>query len=406
LPADALGLARELISFPTVSRDSNLPLVEFVSECLHQFDIDCLLQPDDAGRKANLVATIGPADVPGIVLAGHTDVVPVDGQDWTTPPFDPLVMDGRLYGRGSCDMKGFIAAVLSRVPDLVGQRLQVPIHLVLTYDEEVGCHGANAVTKVLAAHVKKRPLACIVGEPTGMEIVDAHKGMRLLRTTVSGGSGHSSGAATGGNAIAVLARLACHLAELGERASRGAVRTNFEFARPYTTVNLGVVRGGTAVNIIPETAQLEWEYRHLPNQDGERVLEEFREFCRELERSGCGNAAAPPKIFTDELARIPGLPACENSDLARFLMRLTGASGPRQVDYCTEAGLYQERLGVPTVICGPGSIAQAHRPDEYLEIEQLDLAVEFLVQVADACESGAWTVLPQPPGDSCGGDNA
>jgi acetylornithine deacetylase len=392
----AISIAKELIALPTVSRDSNLALIDFVSRYLRGLGVDSVIQKDDTGRKANLYATVGSARKPGVVLAGHTDVVPVDDQDWTTDPFDPVVKDGRIYGRGSSDMKGFIAAVLAHVPDLLRRQLASPVHLVLTYDEEVGCQGAKQLVTALPTDLAARPLFCIVGEPTSMQIANAHKGMRLLRTTVRGRSGHSSAPDDAVSSISTMAKLACFLDSLAERARHAPVPTDLRFACPHTTVNLGVIEGGSAINVVPEVTKLLWEYRHVPREDGEAVLRAFREYCSELERAA--DAARRPQISTEVLSAVPALSADGNADVTRSLLDLLGSSRAHQVDYGTEAGLYQEGLGVPTVICGPGSISQAHRPDEYLGLEQLDSAMLFLDKVLARCETGAWTAMPGPLG--------
>jgi acetylornithine deacetylase len=387
----AIGIARELIARPTVSRDSNLEFIDDVAAYLKSHGVDVVIQRDAAGRKGNLFATIGPANKPGVVLSGHTDVVPVDDQLWTTPPFDPVVKDGRIYGRGSSDMKGFIAAALSEVPALLRRRLESPVHLVLTYDEEVGCQGAKELVKAWPADLTVKPHFCLVGEPTRMQVVNAHKGMRLLRTTVRGRSAHSSAPQRGVSAIATMAKLACFLDGMAERAQTTPVESNLRFPCPHTTVNLGIITGGTAINIVPEAAQLLWEYRHLPQEDSEAVLRAFRAYSEELERAA--DAGRRPQIATEELSVIPALCAEGNAAVTRFLLEFIGAREAQQVDYGTEAGLFQDGLGVPTVICGPGSIAEAHRPDEYLEVEQLDQASGFLNRLLGLCEDGAWGAL-------------
>lgn len=387
----AIDIARELIARPTVSRDSNLELIDYVAGYLKSHGVDAVIQRDAAGRKGNLFATIGPAKKPGVVLSGHTDVVPVDDQDWTTPPFDPVVKDGRIYGRGSSDMKGFIAAVLSHVPALLRRRLESPVHLVFTYDEEAGCQGAKELVKAWPADLTVKPLFCLIGEPTSMQIVNAHKGMRLLRTTVRGRSAHSSAPQRGVSAIAIMAKLACFLDGVAERAQKTPIESALRFPCPHTTVNLGVITGGTAINIVPEVAQMLWEYRHLPQEDSEAVLRAVRAYSEELERAA--DAGRRPQISTEELGVLPALSAEGNAVVTRFLLGFTGAREAQQVDYGTEGGFFQDGLGIPTVICGPGSIVQAHRPNEYLALEQIDQALAFLDGVLGLCESGKWGPL-------------
>ncbi|MEM7151418.1 MAG: acetylornithine deacetylase [Myxococcota bacterium] len=387
-------LARELISFPTVSRDSNLELIDFVASYLRGFGIEFEIQKDATGLKANLIATIGPTDRPGVILSGHTDVVPIDGQNWSRDPFDPWLAEDRLFGRGSCDMKGFIAAVLATVPRMNPARLQTPIHLLMTYDEEVGCHGAREAVGILTKRLGT-PAACIVGEPTDMEPVNAHKGMKLLKTSVHGRAGHSSSQTHAVSAIAEMAQVLDYLSKRGEELRNTAPPPATTFEYPHTTINLGVIRGGAAINIVPEFAELLWEYRHLPGVDGEVLLQKFAAWCESRPAQGSDRQGNPlPRIETEEIASLPALSSQGSEGLLAVLGTLLEhdeghCCSAQQVDYCTEAGLFQESLRTPTLICGPGSITQAHRPDEFVTLPQLDAATRFVERVVARCETDA-----------------
>lgn len=378
-PASRTMLER-LVAFPTVSRDGNLELIDYVRSYLQGFGIASELTFDDERRKANLFATIGPEDRGGICLSGHTDVVPVDGQDWSVPPFALTEREGRLHGRGACDMKGFLAAVLGLVPEFLERNLRIPIHLALSYDEEVGCLGVRRLLARLAEREVK-PAACIVGEPTGMTPVTGHKGKLSMRCHVHGLECHSAIAPTGVNAVEYAAELIVRLRRMAA-ARRSGGPFDPAYDPPYTTIHTGVVQGGTALNIVPRDCRFDFEFRYLPADDPGRLLAEVTDFA-EQELLPQMQAVSPDAGFRfEEIAAFPGLAMTDDDPVTRQVMELTGAERTGRVSFGTEAGLFQA-AGIPTIVCGPGQIAQAHKPDEFIEIDQLARCEGFLRRLAD-----------------------
>ena len=376
-----LDILSALIAFPTVSRDSNLGLIEWVRDSLRRQGIGARLSYDATGAKANLFATIGP-DLPGgIVLSGHTDVVPVDGQDWSSDPFKARIADGRLYGRGACDMKGFLAAVLASVDRLAAADLRRPVHLAFTYDEEVGCKGVRTLLADLQA-ARIAPAACIVGEPTEMQVVTAHKGSRNYRCCVRGKEAHASRTQDGVNAIEYAARLIGHIQDLADEYAE-APRPDSAFDTPYGTCRPPRHRRAGAQHRAA-TAVI-FGYRYLPDSDP-TASSPHQDYARDqvLPRMRRRHAAAD--ILFEKQSDNPALRPGPNAAIARFVMGLSGAghAGPH-VSYMTEGGLYQQ-AGVASVICGPGSIEQAHRPDEYVELSQL---ARCETMIAALCEHAA-----------------
>ncbi|MCE9682769.1 acetylornithine deacetylase [Halomonas alkalisoli] len=372
----AAELLERLVGFATVSRDSNLELIRFVEEYLTQHDVEHWRIANDDGSKANLLARLGPAVEGGVVLSGHTDVVPVDGQPWSTDPFELVDKgDGRLYGRGTCDMKGFIACALAEVPNWVRQDLARPIYLAFSYDEEVGCIGApRMIERLMADH--PRPAAVIVGEPTLMQPVVAHKGATNLRTTVTGRASHSSQVDQGVSAIHVAARLVTRIEDvMAELRAEGRIDEAFNVA--HSSLHVGKIAGGTAINIMARECTFEWEIRHLPQDRFEDLIGRVNAYAAELEAEM--QARAPEtSIVTEALnVTVPALADDNNAEVLALCCELLGERPSGAVAYATEAGQFQ-REGLPTVICGPGSIAQAHQPDEYIESEQLAAGGEFM----------------------------
>lgn len=375
-----LRAARDLVALPTESACSNLALIDDVAAYLRSLGIDHEIQRDAEGRKANLVARIGPSGDGGLMIAGHTDVVPVADQAWTRDPYAPDVKDGRLYGRGSCDMKGFLGAALAVVPEIAKRRLAAPVLLVLTYDEEVGCHGARRLVPELVRIAGGSPRLCLVGEPTEMKVVDGHKGMRLLRTVVQGRAAHSSRPDLGLNALVALSRIVSMLdalaAELRGSAHSGAGGPVCE----HSTINVGRIHGGAAINIVAEHAVMDWELRHLPDADPSEILARLRALEATLGAEGF-------TVQTLATSVLPGLSPRGKAAWTRHLLELCQQAASHQLDYCTEAGLYQEGLGTPTLVCGPGSVEQAHRPDEFVTLGELDRAERMIMSlVVDVCE--------------------
>lgn len=376
----SLDMIRRLVAFDTTSRNSNLALVEFVRDYLAGLGIESRLVYDEGGGKANLYATLGPDDRPGIALSGHTDVVPVDGQDWQTDPWRVTERDGRLYGRGTADMKSFLAIALAMAPEFLERGLKTPIHLVFSYDEEVGCVGVRRLLEVLR-DMPIRPAACIVGEPTEMKVVVAHKGKKSVRCRVRGFECHSSLAPRGVNAIEYAAEVIAYLRRMAQRiAAEGASDPDYDI--PHTTVHTGVVQGGTALNIVPKDCYFDFEFRYLPGDDPEALFDEVRRFAeRELEPAM--RAVAPETGFSwEEISAFPGLDTPTDAEIVGLAKALSGSNATGKVAFGTEAGLFQS-IGIPAIICGPGSIDQAHKPDEFVSLEQVALCERFLRRLMD-----------------------
>ena len=371
----SVEMLRRLIAFPTVSRDSNLDLIHYVRDHLKPFDADIRLTHDDGKRKANLFATLGPRGERGIVLSGHTDVVPVEGQAWDTDPFKMVEKDGLLYGRGACDMKGFIACVLAVVPEFMERGLNTPLHLAFSYDEEVGCLGVGRmISDLMRAGV--RPSACIVGEPTEMRPVIAHKGKRGHHCTVRGLAGHSAYAPHGVNAVEYAAEAIAFLKQMARRhRDRGPYDRGFDIA--HTTVHTGVIRGGTALNVIPHECAFDFEFRHLPGDDPEALLREFTDYVRKKLEPEMRPVHLPAGFTIEPLSDIPMLDTGPESEVVALAQELTGERDIGKVSFATEGSQFQ-RAGIPTVVCGPGSIAQAHKPNEYVSLDQIARCEAFL----------------------------
>jgi len=373
--AGTLRLIRELIAFPTVSRDSNLQLIDYVRELLRPLDADLRLTYDSGKRKANLFATLGPRGGRGIVLSGHTDVVPVDGQDWASDPFVVSERDGRLYGRGTSDMKSFIACALALAPRYVNRGLKTPLHLAFSYDEEVGCLGVRGLLEDMAA-AGIRPQSCVVGEPTEMRPVIAHKGKQSYRCTVRGLASHSAYAPYGVNAVEAAAEAVAFLKQLARRhRDRGPYDHGFDVA--YTTVHTGVIRGGTALNIVPQDCMFDFEFRNLPGDDPERLRAEFEVHVRTVIEPEM-HAVDPRCGFSiEKMSEIPALDTGAEAGITALAQEFSGSRDILKVSFGTEASQFQV-AGVPTVVCGPGSIREAHKPDEFVTLEQVVRCETFM----------------------------
>jgi acetylornithine deacetylase len=360
-------LLERLIGFATVSRDSNLELIAFIRDYLAEHGVECELFYNPERTKANLFATIGPRDRGGIVLSGHTDVVPVEGQAWTVDPFRLTEREGRLYGRGTADMKGFIACVLATVPALLERPLTMPVHLAFSYDEEVGCLG---VRPMLAELEKRRhkPRLCLIGEPTELKPVLGHKGKLAMRCEVQGAACHSAYAPYGVNAIEYAARLIGKLGEIGAELARPE-RQDERFDPPFSTVQTGTIKGGRALNIVPAECEFDFEVRALPDFDARQVADELQSFADEL-LPQMRAVQADTGIRLKPLSAYPGLATSADSEAARLLALLSGSTEFGTVAFGTEGGLF-DQAGIPTVVCGPGSMDQGHKPDEFISLEQL-----------------------------------
>jgi acetylornithine deacetylase len=376
---DAVALLARLVGFDTVSAHSNLALIYWVADYLRGYGIDPVLLPDPTGAKANLFATIGP-DLPGgVVLSGHTDVVPADEQDWESDPFALTEREGRLFGRGTADMKGFLAVALALVPRLTARRLARPVHLAFSYDEEVGCLGAPALVEHIRSNLPP-PALVIVGEPTSMRPVNAHKGMHCFDTKVTGLEGHASAPHKGASAIRYAADLVCFLAQLAE--DRRQTARDERFDPPYGTINVGTIAGGTARNVIARSCTLKWEYRSLPTDDVAALKGRFDRYVRDDVLARLRAETPAGAIETEQVVYVPALQPDPDGAAEALARRLTGANDAGTVAFGTEAGLFQQG-GFPTVVIGPGDIAVAHRPNENITRDELALGARFLAGVAD-----------------------
>ena len=383
----SLDLIARLVSFDTVSDRSNLALIDFVREYLDGHGVESQLLHDEAGGKANLLASIGPSGAAGVVLSGHTDVVPVEGEQWDSDPFVPTERQGRLYARGSADMKSFIGAVLGLVPALVTAPLRYPVHIALSYDEEVGCLGVRRMLPALV-QLPVRPTLCVVGEPTGMAIGVAHKGASRWRVVVRGDPCHSGLAPRGVNAVEYAAELIVFIADISrQRQEKGPFRDDFEIA--HTTLQTGTVSGGTALNIVPAQCSFEFEVRNLPDDDAESILSQIQRFAAEEIEPRMQRRVATTGIRFEPLGSYPGLETPGNSEIVSLVGNWLGTRDYSTVPYGTEAGLFDEVAGIPCVVCGPGRIEQAHRANEYVEFDQIRQCEHFLQRLLEHVSDAA-----------------
>ncbi|OOW00792.1 acetylornithine deacetylase [Pseudomonas sp. MF4836] len=376
-------LLAKLVGFDTTSRESNLHLIEFVRDYLAGFGVPCELIFNEPRSKANLFATLGPPQVPGIVLSGHTDVVPVDGQAWSVAPFELSEHDGKLYGRGTADMKGYIACVLAAVPRFLAAPLRMPLHIALSYDEEVGCLGVRSLLAELERRPHK-PLLCIIGEPTELKPVLGHKGKLAMRCDVHGAACHSAYAPQGVNAIEYAAELIGELGRIGARLRRPELHDP-RFDPPYSTVQTGLISGGKALNIVPADCRFDFEVRALPNQDPRQVAEQLRHFAQQQLVPRMQAVDGASGIGFSELSAYPGLATDADSQAARWIAQFCGSSEFGTVAFGTEGGLF-DAVGIPTVICGPGSMDQGHKPDEFVSLAQLAGCDAMLERLASALQ--------------------
>jgi acetylornithine deacetylase len=376
----AIDLLDELIAFDTVSARSNLPLVDRVEAYLRDLRLDPVRVPNAAGDKAALFVTVGPNVDGGVVLSGHTDTVPVTGQAWSSDPFTLRRAEGRLYGRGTCDMKGFDAVCLAMLPVFQKAPLRKPVHLLLSYDEEIGCLGSLDTIARFGADLP-RPAIAIVGEPTEMAVVDAHKSIATYRTTVHGHEAHSSNPEAGANAIegacaliSELYRLQSELEAEGDPSGR--------FKPGYSTVHVGTIEGGNARNILARCCTFGWEFRGLPGVDQKRAIKRLDSFAARVVQPKLRRFAENAGIETEADVEVPGLALDPGSPAETLAKRLSRSNTTSTVAFATEAGQFQ-KAGLSTVVCGPGSIAQAHRPDEFIAIDELAACISFLHRLAD-----------------------
>jgi acetylornithine deacetylase len=380
----SLEFLHRLLGFSTITRQSNLELIEWVRGQLQAHGIDSRIVHDETGTKANLHATTGPAGEAGILLSGHSDVVPVAGQDWTVPPFEATDRDGRIYGRGAADMKGFIACALDAMLTAAQRPLKRPLSLALSYDEEIGCVGVRRLLDVLELDAV-RPALCVVGEPTSMRVATGHKGKVNLRATCHGLEGHSALAPKALNAIHLASDMVSVLRQTQDRLATEGSRDD-DYDIPYTTVHVGVINGGTALNIVPNRCTMDFEIRYLQADDPAPLLDGIRAQAEDI--AGRARAHTPKAgIDIETVNEYPGLDTHPTSQAVAFIESMLAHRRPRmKVAFGTEGGLFTQRLDVPVVVCGPGSMDQGHKPDEYVTHEQMHECDAFMAKiVASLC---------------------
>jgi len=381
----AEDILAKLIAFDTVSHKTNLPLIEWVEEYLSGFGVGSHRVYDETGEKANLIATIGPQDVPGIILSGHVDVVPVEGQPWSTDPFEATVIDGKVYGRGSSDMKGFCACVLAAVPKMVESTLAMPLHILFSYDEEVGCIGVRgAIEEIVDWPIK--PRACIVGEPTMMQVVLGHKSKRSIRVTVRGKTGHSSLAPNYVNAVEYAARLTVAISDIGrDFAANGAVDPLYDVG--HTTAHVGMLRGGTQLNIVPDEAVFDFEFRAIREDDADALVERIETYAREELEPAMQAVHPDTGIDFHTISGVDGLDTAPDADVVSFAKSLARRNDHAKVAFGTEGGLFQTMADIPTVVIGPGDIGRAHKADEYIGLDEIEAGSAFIHRLIDRCRA-------------------
>lgn len=379
-------LAR-LVGFDTTSTTSNLELIDFVRNLLDDHGIASQLVPSDDGSRANLYATLGPDDIGGVMLSGHTDVVPTTGQDWHSDPYRLKVGDDSLFGRGTCDMKGFIACVLAGLPAMTDQALKTPLHLAFSYDEEIGCVGARQLASTLAGFEVK-PRIGIIGEPTSMGMVLAHKGKVSYRVTVDGLSCHSAYISSGVNAVEYAAELIAFIRKMNSRVQQQQ-QLDPSYTVPHSTFHVGNIGGGTALNIVPRQCRFEFEIRNLPQQDLDALAHEIRHYARDVLLVDMRSRFPDSDIRFDEIAHYPGLNTDPNSAVIAYTRALNPVDAiGENVSFGTEAGLFDE-IGINCVVCGPGSIDQAHKPDEFVSREQLQYCDQLIENLVHRCREAS-----------------
>lgn len=371
-------ILKDLVAFDTTSRHSNLKLVDYVQSYLAGHGVTSRLVMDETGIKANLWATIGPERDGGIVLSGHTDCVPVDDQIWASDPFTLTERDGRLYGRGACDMKGFLASVLAAVPMLAGRGLARPVHLAFSHDEEIGCVGVRSLLADLVRNGPK-PAFCIVGEPTSMQVVTGHKGGRAYRCILNGLAAHSSLAPQGVNAIEHAAELIMFIRKVGEELAVGPQDADFDVT--HSTISTGLISGGSAINIVPNSCTLVFEFRNLAEVDQEAIFKRIEDHAMRSTLPAMVARHPQASIRFEQIYEYPAHAIAGDHPVVTHVKHVVGRNDHSKVAFGAEAGLFLREMGLPTVLCGPGAIAVAHKPDEYVDRPQLALCDAFLARI-------------------------
>ncbi len=380
-----LAILDRLVSFDTTSRNSNIPCTDWIRAHLRELGVEAEVFVNAEGDKHNLYAIIGPRDVPGYVLSAHTDVVPVDGQAWSTDPFTLAVKDGKAFGRGACDMKGFLACTLAMVPDMLRKPLKTPIHLAYSYDEEVGCTGVRDMLGPLSQR-QPRPIAAFIGEPSSMQVIIGHKGGQRVICRVSGKAAHSSLAPRGVNAVEWGARLVARIKDMAEAQEAKGAR-DMLYDVPHSTLHCGIFQGGTSPNIVPHAAEISFECRNISADDPMTYISEIMRYAHE-ELEPRMKAIEPTAGFSFEMR--PNLPALETAPdhhAVTLAKRLAGRNDHAKVAYGTEASLFQEMAGIPSVVVGPGDIDQAHKPDEWIALADLEKCNAFIGRLIDECRA-------------------
>jgi acetylornithine deacetylase len=382
--ARTITVLEGLVGFDTTSRNSNLELIGWVEAYLDRLGVSHARVPDETGTKSNLIATIGNADVPGYILSGHTDVVPVDGQSWSSDPFRLAKRDGRVYGRGTCDMKGFVACCLAAVPDMLAHKLKQPIHLALSYDEEVGCIGVRGIIARLHDWSVK-PVACFVGEPTCMQVVIGHKAKRSVVATVRGRTVHSSLAPLGVNAVEYAARVIGKVRDIAERLAHEGPRDPL-YDVPHSTAHTGLVHGGSALNIVPDQCVFEYEFRAIAADDLNALADEVANYAHDVLEPQMKAVAPEAGITLRDRSSFPGLDTAPSSEIVGLSTAFSGRNDLAKVAFGSEAGGYSAG-GIPSVVIGPGSIDQAHKADEFIAVSELEKCGIFIDRLIDHCSA-------------------
>jgi acetylornithine deacetylase len=381
----SVQILKTLIRFDTVSRNSNMALMRYIETLLGAAGITATLIPNQDGSKANLLATIGPVDRAGgdragVMLSGHTDVVPVEGQNWTKQPFEMTCSDGKYFGRGTTDMKGFVACAITAALKAQARPLKSPLHLAFSYDEEIGCQGVGSLIDLLS-EAPLRPAMCIVGEPTGLAVATGHKGKIALKARCIGREGHSALAPMALNAL----HLGCDLVT-ALRDIQSEIKLNYpqdgDYDVPYTTVHTGRINGGVALNIVPNLCEVDFEIRNLAEDDPKQILKQIKVLADQIVVVAQTQAKEAAITFETTFS-YPGLNTSGTADVVRFVTSLTGSNKTKKVAFGTEGGLFFNRLDIPTVVCGPGSMMQGHKPDEYIEVSQIDRCDAMLDRLID-----------------------
>ena len=373
-----IEILKTLIAFPTISADSNMKLIDYCSDQLIKVGAEVKIIKNDNGTKANLYATIGPRNIPGVMLSGHTDVVPVEGQSWSVPPFEMTNKDNRLYGRGTADMKSFVACALHAAIKASEMNLTTPLHLAFSYDEEIGCVGVRSMIEMLKA-APFLPNFCIIGEPTLMQIATGHKGKVNVSVKFIGKEAHSALSTSGLNAIYLASEMINEIRLIQDKIKKQFAHDD-EYEIPHTTLHVGKIEGGVALNIVPNSASFLFEIRNLPEDDPNIILTKIRKSAESILTKYLKDFPTA-KIHIEVTNQYPSLRTSKNSDVVNLLKSLTGNNSTFKVSFGTEGGLFSNELQIPTAICGPGSMSQGHKPDEYVSIDEINKCEEILSQL-------------------------